>query len=104
MFWNRSCGAFSRQRAITLARSVGTFFKIQQAAIELRLDDLKSMIRHVAYLFGTMLAASSAHDPDAKTQVLVIRYLLKCRVSVSETDKTASRRCIAKCDFGALPQ
>ena len=61
--------------------------QLQQAAIELRLDDLKNMIRHGGDLHGTLLAASSAHDPDPTIQVLVIRYLLQCGVAINETDK-----------------
>jgi uncharacterized protein len=61
--------------------------QLQQAALELRLDDLKYMIRHDGDLDGTLLAASSAHDPDLTLQVLVIRYLLQCGVAINETDK-----------------
>src|SRR5271165_6923716 len=61
--------------------------QLQQAAFELRLDDLKNMIRHDDDLNGTLLAASSAHDPDPTIQVLVIRYLLQRGVAVNETDK-----------------
>jgi uncharacterized protein len=60
---------------------------LHQAAFELRLDDLKTMIRPGADLGGTLLAASSAHDADPRIQVRAIRYLLKCGVAVNETDK-----------------
>jgi ankyrin repeat protein len=61
--------------------------QIQQSAGELRLDDLKELIREGGDLGGTLLAASSAHDPDPKTQVRVIRYLINCGVPVNEKDK-----------------
>jgi uncharacterized protein len=61
--------------------------QIQQAVIELRIDDLKNMIRHDGDLHGTLLAACSAHDPDPRIQVLVIRYLLNRGVAINETDK-----------------
>jgi uncharacterized protein len=60
---------------------------LQKAAFELRLEDLKQMAHDGGDLQGTLLAASSAHDPDGKLQVRVIRYLLKCGVAVNETDK-----------------
>jgi len=62
--------------------------QLQQAAIELRLDDLTIMIRCDSDLHGTLLAASSAHDPDPTVQVVVIRYLLQHGVAVNETDKS----------------
>jgi uncharacterized protein len=61
--------------------------QFQQAAFELRLDDLKKTIHHDHDLDGTLLAASSAHDPDPTIQVRVIRYLLGRGVAVNETDK-----------------
>ena len=60
---------------------------IQQAAFELRLEDLKQLAIKEADLTGTLLAACSAHDPDPKQQVGVIRFLAKRGVSVDETDK-----------------
>ena len=60
--------------------------QLQQAAFELRLDDLKNMTRRDGDCSGTLLAASSAHAPDPTIQVPVIRYLLKCGVAVNETD------------------
>ncbi|PQO38228.1 ankyrin repeat domain-containing protein [Blastopirellula marina] len=60
---------------------------LQLAALELRLDDLKPMAGKDVKLQGTLLAACSAHDPDPKVQVRVIRFLLKRGVSVNETDK-----------------
>jgi uncharacterized protein len=61
--------------------------QFQQAAFELRLDDLKHTIHHDDNLNGTLLAASSAHDPDPTIQVRVIRYLLGRGVAINETDK-----------------
>ncbi|HEX4144219.1 MAG TPA: ankyrin repeat domain-containing protein [Pirellulales bacterium] len=61
--------------------------QLQQAAFELRLDGLKHTIRRDGDLNGTLLAASSAHDPDPRTQVRVIRFLLRRGVAVNETDK-----------------
>jgi uncharacterized protein len=60
--------------------------QLQQAAFELRLDDLKNMIHRDGDHCGTLLAASSAHAPDPTIQILVIRYLLKCGVAVNERD------------------
>jgi hypothetical protein len=41
---------------------------VQQAAFELRLDDLKNMTRNCRNFEGTLLAACSAHDqiPEPK--------------------------------------
>ena len=62
--------------------------EIQQAAFELRLDDLKSLLRAGnADPAGTLLAACSAHDADPSAQLRVIRFLLKSGVSIHETDK-----------------
>ncbi|HEY1599937.1 MAG TPA: ankyrin repeat domain-containing protein [Pirellulales bacterium] len=60
--------------------------QLQQAAFELRLDDLKKMIRDDGDPSGALLAASSAHAPNPKIQVLVIRHLVQCGVSVNERD------------------
>ena len=60
---------------------------LQLAAFELRLQDLKSLVRDHADLSGTLLAASSAHDPDPAIQVSVIRYLIRRGVAVDEIDK-----------------
>lgn len=60
---------------------------IQQAAFELLWEDLKKLATQEADLKGTMLAACSAHDPDPKLQVRVIRFLAKQGVSINETDK-----------------
>jgi tankyrase len=60
---------------------------LQQAAFELRLDDLKAIPCNGGDSDGALLAACSAHDPDPAIQVRVIRYLLQCGVSVGETDK-----------------
>jgi ankyrin repeat protein len=59
----------------------------QQVAFELRLNDLKQMAHGDGGLDGALLAACSAHNPNPKAQVAVIRYLLKRGVSVDETDK-----------------
>jgi hypothetical protein len=48
------------------------------------------MILDDADLNGTLLAASSAHDPDPTVQVLVIRYLLERGTSVNDTASWAS--------------
>ncbi|TWU14691.1 Ankyrin repeats (3 copies) [Symmachiella macrocystis] len=61
--------------------------ELQQAAFELRLNDLKRLTRNNAVLDGTLLAACSAHDPDPTNQIRVIRHLVQCGVSVNETDK-----------------
>ncbi len=60
--------------------------QVQQAAFELRLEDLKKAIGRDGDLAGTLLAASSAHSADPTIQVRVIRYLLRCGVAVNETD------------------
>jgi ankyrin repeat protein len=61
---------------------------LQQAAFELRLDDLKATpCSNGGDFDGTLLAACSAHDPDPAIQVRVIQYLLECGVSVGESDK-----------------
>ncbi len=60
---------------------------IQQAAFELRLNDLKKLVNKDSDLQGTLLAACSAHDPDPQAQVRVIRFLIQRGVSVSETDQ-----------------
>ncbi len=62
--------------------------QLHHATFELPLDDLKNMIGHDTNLHGTLLAASSAHDPDPKTQVFVSRFLLKRGLAISETDKS----------------
>jgi ankyrin repeat protein len=69
------------------AKTGDTMNEIQQAAFELRLNDLKQLTRNNAVLEGTLLAACSAHDPDPTNQVRVIRHLIRCGVSVNETDK-----------------
>ncbi|MCA8998658.1 MAG: ankyrin repeat domain-containing protein [Planctomycetaceae bacterium] len=61
--------------------------EVQLAAFELRLDDLKQLTSGGAILNGTLLAACSAHDPDPQSQLRVIRHLIRCGVSVNETDK-----------------
>jgi ankyrin repeat protein len=61
--------------------------ELQQAAFELRLNDLKRLARNKAVLDGTFWAACSAHDPDPEKQVRVIRFLIQRGVSVNETDK-----------------
>jgi ankyrin repeat protein len=61
--------------------------QLHNAAFELRLEDLKNMVGQGGDLHGTLLAASSAHDPDPKIQVRVIRYLLQCGGAINETDK-----------------
>ncbi len=61
--------------------------ELHQAAFELRLNDLKQLIRNDAVLDGALLAACSAHDPDPTLQVRVIRHLIRCGASVHETDK-----------------
>jgi len=69
------------------AISGDTMTPLQLAAFELRLDDLKTLVRDADDLHGALLAASSAHDPDAKAQVRVIRFLLRHGVDVDERDK-----------------
>src|SRR5947209_10010691 len=61
--------------------------RARTAAFELRLDDLKSIKRSGGDLDGSMLSVCSAHDPNPRVQVAAIRYLIKCGVSVNETDK-----------------
>ncbi|WP_339748718.1 ankyrin repeat domain-containing protein [uncultured Rubinisphaera sp.] len=61
--------------------------QLQQAAFELRLDDVKQLTSSDGALDGTLLAACSAHNPDPALQVRMIQYLIKCGVSVNETDK-----------------
>ncbi|MEW4486580.1 ankyrin repeat domain-containing protein [Thalassoglobus sp. JC818] len=60
---------------------------IQQAAFELRFSELQKKLSEETSLDGTLLAACSAHDPDADVQVDVIRYLIRCGVSANEVDK-----------------
>jgi tankyrase len=60
---------------------------IEHAAFELRLDDLKELVRAGGDLHGALLSASSAHDAEARLQVRVIRYLLQRGAYVNETDK-----------------
>ena len=66
--------------------------EVQQAAFELRLEDLQRKIsgervdRDVD-LDGAMLAACSAHDPEPESQVKAIRLLLKSGARVDERDK-----------------
>lgn len=60
---------------------------IQTAAFELRLDDLRSLAAEGNDLTGCLLAASSAHEPDAERQMAVIRFLVESGVSVQESDK-----------------
>lgn len=60
---------------------------IQRAAFELRIDDLEEMISKASNLTGAMLAACSAHDPDPRTQIRVIRFLIKKGASIDEKDK-----------------
>jgi ankyrin repeat protein len=80
-------GSETSNRLSDLATPQDAMNQLQQASIELRLDDLKNMIRHDGDLPGTLLAACSAHDPDPTIQVLVIRYLLQRGVAINETDK-----------------
>jgi len=61
--------------------------ELQQAAFELRLNDLKRLTRDNVVLDGALLAACSAHDPIPTAQMRVIRHLIKCGASVNETDK-----------------
>lgn len=70
-----------------LANVIPPMTPLQKAAFELRLDDLKQLATKDADLRGALLSACSAHDPDAKVQVRVIRFLMKRGVSVDETDK-----------------
>ncbi|MGD9853694.1 MAG: ankyrin repeat domain-containing protein [Planctomycetaceae bacterium] len=61
--------------------------RAQTAAFELRLDDLRSLAASGHDLNGCLLAACSAHEPDAERQAAVIRFLANSGVSVQETDK-----------------
>lgn len=60
--------------------------ELQLAAFELRLDDLKQVVRQGGGLRGALLAASSAHDADPSRQVSVLRWLLRQGADVNETD------------------
>lgn len=60
---------------------------IQTLAFELRLDELRQHASEHHDLAGCMLAACSAHDPLAETQLAVIKFLIDSGVSVNETDK-----------------
>lgn len=60
---------------------------VQLAAFELRLEDLKQLVREGGDLKGALLATCSAHAPPAATQVSAIRWLLRHGVDVNETDK-----------------
>ena len=59
----------------------------QRAAFELRLDDLKELFAQNRSMKGTLVAASSAHDPHPLVQAKVIRWLVEAGVPVNETDK-----------------
>ena len=61
--------------------------QLQQAALYLRFDHVKKRTANRDDPHGTLLAACSAQNPDPKTQIGVIRYLLKCGASINETDK-----------------
>lgn len=61
--------------------------EVQLAAFELRENDLKGWVQRGADLYGTLLAACSAHDPDPGAQRKVIRFLFRHGVSLDETDK-----------------
>jgi len=60
---------------------------ILAAAFKLDLPDLKKHVLSTENIGGTLLAACSAHDADAKKQILIIRYLLKAGADPNETDK-----------------
>lgn len=60
---------------------------VQLAAHQLDLDSLRALARQGSDFSGSLLAASSAHNPDPNQQRAVIRYLVKSGVSVNETDK-----------------
>ncbi len=61
--------------------------EIQQAAFELRMDDLKRIVDNTSDLQGSMLAACSAHDPEPELQLEVIRFLVGHGALVAEQDK-----------------
>lgn len=44
-------------------------------------------MRNDSDLAGTLLAATSAHDPDPTLQVRVIRFLIRSGADINETDK-----------------
>ncbi len=60
---------------------------VQQAAFELRLDDLRKFAKAGHDLTGCLLSANSAHEADSRQQLAIIRFLVKSGVSVKETDK-----------------
>ncbi len=60
---------------------------ILEAAFKLNFSDLKKHSLTKENIGGTLLAACSAHDADPKTQIQVIRYLIKAGANPNETDK-----------------
>ena len=60
---------------------------VQRAALELRVEDVRSLAAAGHDLAGCLLAACSAHDADARKQSTLIRLLVRSGVSVQETDK-----------------
>ena len=60
---------------------------MQRAAFELRIDDLKALFGTATDLHGLLLAACSAHNPDAALQRRVIRFLVDAGVDVEERYK-----------------
>jgi uncharacterized protein len=61
--------------------------EIQQAAFELRIDNLEKIVDSTSDLQGSMLAACSAHDPTPGLQLRVIRFLFDHGACVAEQDK-----------------
>jgi tankyrase len=61
--------------------------RAQEAAFDLNLPVLRSMVTEGHDLKGCLLAAASAHDPDDHNQSAVIRFLVESGVSVNENDK-----------------
>lgn len=59
----------------------------QRAALELRVENVRSLAAAGHDLAGCLLAACSAHDPDPRQQSALIRFLVRSGVSVNETDK-----------------
>lgn len=61
--------------------------KLTALALTLDLDRLKRALKPGVAVEGLLLAAASAHEPDARRQQAVIRWLIRCGADVNETDK-----------------